>query len=257
MGRVTTHAHLEELLGAYALDALEPDESALLGRHLAACPRCRAEVAEHREVAGLLGYVGGEAPGEVWERIAANLEDAPPAVQLDRVPGTAPVVSIASARRRTGGRVVVAVGAAVAAGVIAILGVQVANLDHRTNDLLHSAVPTMTSVRAALAEHGALHVALQAPTGGPPLASAVIEPDGSGYLYGSNLRALPPSETYQLWGLVGSQRISYGVLGASPGIQEFRAGGRVDALAITSEVASGGAASSKAPVAIGPLPSTT
>ena len=257
MGRVTTHEHLEELLGAYALDALEPDESALVGRHLAACPRCRAEVAEHREVAGLLGYVGEEAPTAVWERIAANLEDAPPAVQLDRVPGTAPVLSIGSRRRRSGGRVLVAAAAAVAAAVISVLGVQVANLDHRTSDLLHSAVPTMTSVRAALAEPGSRQVALAAPVGGPPLVSAVIEPDGSGYVYGSNLRALPPAETYQLWGVVGTKRISYGVLGAAPGIQEFRVAGSVNALAITAEVASGVAVSSKAPVALGPVRSTT
>ena len=254
MGRVATHEDLEELLGAYALDALEPEESALVTWHLAACPRCRAEVAEHREVAGLLGSVGQEAPRGLWERIAANLEDPPRAVRLDRVPGTASIVPLGAGRRRTRGRLLVAAAGAVAAAVIALLGIEVANLDHRSTPQI--AAPSMTAVRAALAEHGSRQVSLVSPAGGRPLLSAVIEPDGSGYLYGANLRPLPASETYQLWGVVGDHRISYGVLGAAPGIQEFRAGDGVKVLAVTAEVAGGVSISSKPPVALGPVPST-
>ncbi len=59
----------EELLGAYALDACDPDEAAAVAAHLNDCPRCRAELAAHLEVAGVLGNLGGEAPDGLWDRI--------------------------------------------------------------------------------------------------------------------------------------------------------------------------------------------
>ena len=59
-----THAEIAELLGAYALDAVSPDEAAEIEEHLAECPRCRAEVSAHREVAGVLGNLSGTAPGD-------------------------------------------------------------------------------------------------------------------------------------------------------------------------------------------------
>jgi len=84
--RLTGHAELQELLGAYALDAVEPEEAAVIELHLATCPRCRHELAEHREVAALLGYAGGAAPSGVWDRIIASLEEPPPALKLTSAP---------------------------------------------------------------------------------------------------------------------------------------------------------------------------
>lgn len=56
------HLELESLLGAYVLDAVSPDEAAEIEQHLDNCPRCKAEVAAHREVVSLLAGGGGEAP---------------------------------------------------------------------------------------------------------------------------------------------------------------------------------------------------
>ncbi len=86
MERLIGHAELQELLGAYALDAVEPEEAAAIERHLPTCPRCRNELADHREVAALLGYAGGSAPSGVWDRIIASLEEPPPALRLTRAP---------------------------------------------------------------------------------------------------------------------------------------------------------------------------
>lgn len=86
MERLTGHEQLQELLGAYALDAVEPYEAEVLERHLPTCPRCRNELADHREVAALLSYAGGTAPGGVWDRIIASLEEPPPALTLTRAP---------------------------------------------------------------------------------------------------------------------------------------------------------------------------
>lgn len=68
-----THAEIAELLGAYALDAVSVEEAAEIEEHLAECPRCRAEVSAHREVAGVLGNLSGSAPAGLWSRIADEL----------------------------------------------------------------------------------------------------------------------------------------------------------------------------------------
>lgn len=68
----TAHAEFEELLAAYALDAVDGDEATALERHLAVCPRCRQEVAAYRETAAMLAYGGESAPEGVFDRIAAG-----------------------------------------------------------------------------------------------------------------------------------------------------------------------------------------
>ena len=62
MERELTHDEAAELLGAYALDAVEVAERDAIEHHLNECPRCRAEVADHRTVASFLGSAGGRAP---------------------------------------------------------------------------------------------------------------------------------------------------------------------------------------------------
>src|SRR6202035_4691310 len=46
-------------------------------------------------------------------------------------------------------------------------------------------------------------------------------PDGRGYLVKSDLPSLSAKETYQLWGVVGGQPISIGILGRNPGQVTF------------------------------------
>ena len=47
MGRELSHEEVADLLGAYALDALEPAELQAVDRHVQGCRACLAEVAEH------------------------------------------------------------------------------------------------------------------------------------------------------------------------------------------------------------------
>ncbi len=42
MERAVSHEQVQELLGAYALDALDGDEAAPVEPHLTGCPRCTA-----------------------------------------------------------------------------------------------------------------------------------------------------------------------------------------------------------------------
>lgn len=46
--------HIDELIAAYALDALDDDERALAQSHLAGCDRCRKQVGETREIVNSL-----------------------------------------------------------------------------------------------------------------------------------------------------------------------------------------------------------
>ena len=73
-----SHDQIEDLLGAYALDAVEAAEQETVTAHLRTCPRCRAEVEAHREVAGMLGNAGAAAPDGLWDRIAASIEGEAP-----------------------------------------------------------------------------------------------------------------------------------------------------------------------------------
>ena len=77
-----THADIAELLGAWALDAVDDDEWHAVAAHLEECPRCRAEVAQHLEVVALLANSGADAPEGLWDRIAGELDGgAPPVAQ--------------------------------------------------------------------------------------------------------------------------------------------------------------------------------
>src|SRR3954469_11979402 len=80
-----THVEMQELLGAYALDATDADETAVIDAHLASCPWCREELRQHREVAAVLAGGAEVAPPAVWSRIAEKLEgDEAPSLPAPR-----------------------------------------------------------------------------------------------------------------------------------------------------------------------------
>lgn len=259
MSGVGTHAEVAGLLGAYALDAVEPDEADLVVRHIECCPRCRGELAEHRETAAMLGYVGGPAPAGLWDQIAASAQEAPPAMRLE-----APAVArpAAGGRRRSLRVRTVAIAGGIAAGVVAVLGFQVSRLDHRVqvvNEAMRGLAPgaTLASVHRAVVTPGARVVHLAALSSAPGSADAVVAPSGTGYIgyiYNAKMVPLPPDRTYQLWGVVGDQRISYGLIGSDPAaVTPFQAGPDVQALAVTNEVATGVEHSTRPLVAVGPV----
>jgi anti-sigma factor RsiW len=251
MSSPLSHDEVEALLGVYALDAVDPDEAEAVEAHLRECPRCRAEVAAHREVAALLANDGASVPEGGWARISAALEEPPP--QL----GLAPVVPIRRGRRA----VLAGVGAAVAGlvAVVALLGVQVARLDHRVSQLQKPlpAFGVQQAALAALLDPRAHQVVLRS-DGSADTAQAVILPDGQAYLVRAHLPPLAPNQTYQLWGVVGgSAKVSLGLLGRAPTVTGFRMDpSKVSLLAITAEDAGGVVSSNHSPVVSGPVATT-
>lgn len=247
-----SHDDIAELLGAYALHAVDPNERELVERHLDECPRCRDEVRAHVEVAALLGNSGGNAPDGLWDRIASTLEEAPPPLRLS-LPGQAAVIPLASRRRSGGNRIVVAAMSAAAAVVIGSLGVKVVQqgdqLDRINTALADDAM--LTAANLALVDPTASTAKLTSADGGFS-ASAVVLPNGAGYVMVHDLPTLDSSRTYQLWGQTSGGLISLGLLGADPGaVVPFHVEAGVAALAITEEVAGGVVQSKNPPALIG------
>jgi anti-sigma factor RsiW len=244
MDRLTDHSEIQELLGAYALDAVDPDEATQVERHLAECPPCQAEVASYREVAGLMGYTGAAAPPDLWERIAAGLEEQPPPLRLDRLQTPSSVagpVAISPAGRTVSTRVFTAV-LAVAAVLLVGLGIQVIRLSTRTSHLPNTVASQLMvkSYEAAAGEFDARHVSLIR-TDGTTSVPMVILPNGTAYVDARELPRLAADRTYQLWGkgATGSAPVSLAVMGSDPVIQQLSIPSDVTALAVTLERAGG------------------
>ena len=226
-----SHEEIQDLLGVYALNALDPDEQQIVEQHLAGCPRCRQEVRGHREVATLLGSSGGLAPDGLWDRISSRLEETAPPMRLSLPEGQGNVIPLASRRRERTSRFVLAAVGAAAAVVIGVLGAQVVRQDHRIEDL-ESAIDGSSITDASIADLSS--------SDGSVSAEAVLLSNGTGYLLAEDLPGLTPDQTYQLWGVTDAGVISLGLLGAEPGrVVPFQAGDHVSGLAVTEEVAGG------------------
>ena len=238
---------IEELLGAYALDALDDDERRAVDDYLLANPRARAEVQEHREVATMLAWSGMDAPEGLWDQIAGRLEGSEnaPESELGHV-----LAMRGSTRRRSPMRTVGswAIGTA-AAALIAVVAVRVSTDDTSTTKSagigaeVEDAISNPQSVQAELTSASGLKV------------RAVIDPQGHGYILASSLPPLDASRTYQLWGQLDGQDtlISLGLLGSAPKTEPFTVKGHLSLLAITEEV-EGGVVSSSNPAIVAGAP---
>jgi hypothetical protein len=240
------HAEAAELLGAFALDAVDDAEREALEEHVRECDRCRREVDQHREVAALLAHDVGRPPQGLWDRIAGELEEPPPA------PLVAPVVPFGPVRRQMRIRVAAVAASVAAAVLIAGLSVRVVD-DRRRLDAMARVAhegDLHRVMNAALADPRARKVELRSPDGRRS-AEAVVMPDGTGYLVSTELPPVPDDQTYQLWALVGDRKVSAGVLGSTPRPSPFTVDGELSGLAITVETAGGAVSPHGEPAAVG------
>jgi anti-sigma-K factor RskA len=255
-----SHDEASDLLAVFALDAVDSDEHEEIEAHLAECPRCRAELDAHRDVAAALGNSVESLPEGLWSSIASRLlrpdEEPPPMPTLVRdepspalgpapapaerptrgfrTPRTSPV----SHRRASRGRLLsVASLAVAAAAVAAVLGVNLVHANNRISSLQQA--PTAS---AAAALHAPGHKVVDVESAGHvELAQFVVLPKGQGYLVKSNLPTLSATKTYQLWGVINGRAISLGLLGPAPHAVAFTLAGspQPSKLGITVEPAGG------------------
>jgi anti-sigma-K factor RskA len=217
VGRDLTPAEVKELLGAYALGALDDDEREQVERLVLTDQDARAELHALQLGAAWLARSDLRPAPHVWEGIQEQMD-------TEVLP---PPVSLADRRLRRGRRLV----AAAVAAVIAIGAVVfVATVD--------SGGPGGTSVeaaaRAAIRDPDAERLDLRAPDGTVAARLAVYD-DGRGYFVDTDLPPLEDRRTYQLWAITDEGPVSAAVLGRSPGAAELRRGTDATKFAITVE----------------------
>ncbi len=242
-----THTDMQELVGAYALDALEHDEVDALELHLAECPRCRAELRDHRETAAMLAHAGTAAPDGLWDKIVANLEEAPPDMAtVFRMPTGEDRTSRATKLQGPRWRTVGMAAAGIAAAIIAVNSALLIRQNDRIADLPNTSISHLADLAAA---NPTSRVVSLRSADGSVSADAVLRPNGTGYLLNTRLPKLGEGQTYQLWGLVkGRPAVSLSVLGANPRVAGFTAKMALNQLAITVERAGGASLPSQLPL---------
>lgn len=221
---------LDELLGAFALDAVDDAERRRVEDYLEVNPRASAEVQAHREVATMLAFTGMDAPGDLWGRIADEIgaQAPPPGPEL------AKVLSMDDhPNRRRISSIAPWVVTAAAAAVIGFVAIGLADSAEAPNE------PMSGALELALADRDSVTTTLVSDASDAS-ADAVIDQDGHGFVLGSSLPTLPEGQTYQLWGVVeDGQVISLGIFGPNPEVELFTVEGLVTALAITVEESPG------------------
>jgi hypothetical protein len=221
---------LDELLGAYALDAVDDDEAERVEDYLRAEPRAAAEVRQHREVATMLAFTGTDAPDHVWERIERELDQSPPR------PGAelAKVMAVDDRRSRRFGAVGPWLAAAAAAVLVAVVAVVVVDRAEAPADPIAEAFAQARDAPDA-------QTATLTAAGADTTAEGVVGADGRGFVDARPLPRLATGRTYQLWGVMAdtSDVISLGILGPEPALETFTVEGDVVALAVTIESSPG------------------
>jgi len=221
-----TPADVHTLTGAYAADALDPEERAHFEEHLRDCPACRDEVAELSATAARLALAVAEpAPERLRSSVlaaAAGTRQLPPAAR-----------AVALKARQPWYRQPATVAAALLLVVAAGLGAW-ALAAERAADRAERIVAVAT-------DPGAVRVVVPIAGGG---TGTLLTADGRTVLRTTPLRDLPGDRVYQLWVLdprAGPQ--SAGVLGRGGRLEALVEDvGAGDGMGLTAEPAGGSAA---------------
>jgi anti-sigma-K factor RskA len=235
-------AEIEELLAVYALDAVDEDERALVDDYLRDNPRAVAEVESYREALSYL-HAGAPAPPGLWERIATELESAPPPLRLEAFRGP-------SARRPVGRILAIAAAVIALAAAGGVIAHQQSEIDQRDSDSVAAAISREAD---AAQRNPQSRTVLMRDSGGALSVVAYVEPDGDLFLSGEQLPVLDRDRTYQLWCIRDSAPtpVSLAVLGADPATTKLHLDSCSGLLAITNETVGGAAQPTGDPVVAG------
>ena len=164
--------HVTDLLGAYALHALDPQEEAVVDAHLAECPACRQEADDLSEVVpalAILAWRRESAPEGLRDRILERAAARPPPGMLSR--------------RRRWPKLAALAAAALVVAIFATVGVL-----RRGGS---SGIPQGRTF------------ALQTTVPGADIR-LVLADDGHAYVVASRLPDAPTDQGYQTWWIVNS-----------------------------------------------------
>jgi anti-sigma-K factor RskA len=227
---------LRELLGAYALGALDAEEHARVEDYVLHDADARAELHQLEHAVAWLGHASARPSAAAWDTVRREMArdlaaetDATPV--SGATPGPAPVVDLASHRiRRSWTRL-----AAVAATVALVVALGMAALGVFS--------PPGTGARTTT-------VAMTA--GGHVTVTARLHADGTGTIVMSSLPVAPAGHEYQLWSQpdADSSMQSAGVLGTRLDGRHIRVPPDTHLIAISVEPTGGSAAPTTTPVAV-------
>jgi Anti-sigma-K factor rskA len=230
MARELSRQELDSLLGAHALDAVDPGEREQIDRYLTQNPSARAEVDDTREVMSLLVELEEGSPA-LWTRIEDEISRQPEATNVR------PLTTPPGTRRRSVTRGAVALVAAAAALVFAVIVIRGLG-DDGGSRIADRRGQMLVAAEEAREDPDARQAALT-DGDGVVRANVVYLPDGTGYLTDAALDELPAGRTYQLWALMDNETgpafLSAGVLGRDLEVAAFRFDGAVRGFAISSE----------------------
>lgn len=191
------NADVHTLAGAYALNALPPDEAAAFAEHLADCTPCRLEVAELQATAARLGAaVAEEPPDTLRERVmnvARQTRQLPPLTPEEAAgPTGTGAAAEAPARRRRPGLWLLSAAAAVllvlGLGVLALRPV-LENITGNDADSHVMAVMHAPDARTSTADV----------RGGGSITVISSRKMAAAVVMGERLPTLDQNHDYQLW----------------------------------------------------------
>ena len=224
---------IHALSGAYALDALDPDERAEFEKHLADCGICRAEVDSLREAAaGLADLVEVAPPAGLRERVLADVSVVRP---------LPPLVDRARRRRRWGAFL------AAAAAIVVLAGGAI------TWHPWDRPSSTQISVTGVTQAPDAQRTTQRLPEGGTVTVYRSVRLDRAAVVV-KDLPALPDGKVYEMW-LQDAQGSMAPAGTVPPGVSSAGMvldGAAADAVGagMTVEPAGGSAAPTSDPVAL-------
>ncbi len=204
------HEDVKQLLGAYALGAVDSDEAHEIEVHLRCCEECRSEALELGEAASGLALgapLQDLPPGfaeRVVQRAAAEPRRQENAVVREFPAARAPIEIRSRDRAR---RLKLALGAGIAACLVAIAALSVALVS--TSDRL---AREQAAVEALLRSGRGYRL-----TGVSGAVAQVVARDGRGVLVVDGLGAPPAGKTYQLWLIDNGRMVDSGLTFATQG----------------------------------------
>jgi anti-sigma factor RsiW len=199
-------ADLHTLVGAFALDALDPVERDAFESHLVSCDTCQLEAAELTATAARLGSVAELQPSAAMR---ARVLDAVARTPQQR-PNVVPLHEHRSSRWTSRGLLA-------AAAVLAVVGAGVGIDQYQENQKLESIQEAQAKEEALIADVLAADdkVAYGSETGdGLHLSVVASREIDAAVVSLSDLPALPEGRNYQVWRFVDGKPQSAGVMDA-------------------------------------------
>ncbi len=189
------HEEIQELLGAYALDAVDDRERAIIGAHLATCESCRVELEDHLRLA------------ETMRRHAARMSPLA-SVEANGSAKTNGGVSGSRSAHRWRFPVAMAIALAIIGGLFAQGEIRFKQLETGVER-----IELLERTQLAATDPAAIVTTLRTPRNEPVLTVVSHALGGNSYAMNSKLSPLPKGQSYQLWRTEGGSEVPAVALG--------------------------------------------